>query len=61
MDVVCLITGYTPIMYACQTAQNEVIEYLSSSKIQAGLFAESVARDKHGDGRTAMDILVSSD
>ena len=29
MDARCNITGYTPLMYACQTGQTQVIEYLS--------------------------------
>ena len=29
LDARCNITGYTPLMYACQTAQIHVVEYLS--------------------------------
>ena len=47
-DVVCKITGYTPLMYACQTGQTEIVEYLSSSKIRADLNVKSVAHDRLG-------------
>ena len=29
LDALCNITGYTPLMYACQTAQIHVVEYLT--------------------------------
>ena len=48
------------MMYACQTGQSEIVEYLSSSRIMACLDTQSVAYDKHGKGRTALDILVES-
>ena len=59
-DIVCKVTGYTPLMYACQSAQSEVVEYLSSSRIGGRLETKSVAVDQHGQGRTALDILVES-
>ena len=47
-DIVCKVTGYTPLMYACQSAQSEVVEYLSSSRIGGRLETKSVAVDQHG-------------
>ena len=41
LDARCNITGYTPIMYACQTAQVNVVEYLSQSRIAADLSVRS--------------------
>ena len=41
LDAQCNVTGYTPLMYACQTAQTHIVEYLSQSRIGADLAVRS--------------------
>mmetsp|Transcript_35122 Transcript_35122/g.46242 ORF Transcript_35122/g.46242 Transcript_35122/m.46242 type:complete len:116 (+) Transcript_35122:103-450(+) len=44
LDARCNITGYTPLMFACQTAQIHVVEYLTQSKIGADLSARATLK-----------------
>ena len=53
LDVRCNITGYTPIMYACQTGQIHIVEYLSKSHVGADLTAKATLQ-RRDDYQTMM-------
>ena len=50
----CKLTGYTPLMYACQVGNQDIIDYLAQKEIGSDLSAKSLA------GRTVYEILVDS-
>ena len=53
LDARCNITGYTPLMYACQTGQTHIVEYLSKSAVGADLTARATLQ-RRDDYQTMM-------
>ena len=63
LDARCQITGYTPIMYASQTAQTHIVEYLGQTEIGADLNARASLqrRDNHQTTISAKEGTESDD